>query len=442
MHSVTVERGQGLHSIARNQLPKGASAATIQQAVQDIARANGLAPDAKLKLHQTLVIPDTFAGVTTSSAANEAVSRLSQPTSGASVLNARLAASTQPMVPFAPRFSETVRTPIGPVELPDIAGKQVQGELQKFEGTRSYIGDAAENTIDARLGKLTRAEFAAVHAELGGRSGVAFDPARDYRVADFLPPALQALVNQDFETPETVTLKGSKKLIKDFGPNPDDLVVGLTTNCHATAWEAVRAYQGAGESVALFYGEMITMDDLTHDDKRFAKVGEVDAAHLPELTRLDLKPGDIVQFHEINDWARMTMLLHSATYVGGGLFFEKPNTEGPEKSDPAKYISQDETPYRLIDLNGMAAPVSQAVDGKFRVEVLRAKAPLEDPMQVFGSELTEPLDKWAQKKGRPLGVELVTEIEQGIGGGIHSIGVSALVRNPLVTRDDGTSALG
>lgn len=442
MRSVTVERGQSLHSIARSQLPKGSSDAVIQQAVQDIARANGLAPDARLKLHQTLLLPDRFDGVTTSSVASEAVARLSKPSSGASVLNARLAATAQPIVPFVPRFSPTVRTPLGAVELPPIAGKQVQGTLEKFEGVRASIGDDALHTIDARLGTLTRAEFDAVHAELGGRSGVAFDPAREYRVTDFLPPALQALCNQDFETPEPVTLKGTKKLNEEYSPDPKDLVVNLTENCHAAAWEAVRAYQGSKDSVALFYGEMINMSDLTHDDKRFAKVGEVDAAHVDDLLKLDLKPGDIVQFHEVSDWARMTMLLHSATYVGGGLFFEKPNTEGPEKDDPANYVRQDETPFRLINLDGMAAPIGAAVDGKFRIEVLRAKAPLEDPHQVFGSGLDEQLAKWAQKKGRPFGVQTVTEVEQGLGGGVRSLGVSALVRQPLVTRDDGTSALG
>lgn len=447
MRTVVVERGQSLWSIARGQLPANASDATIQQAVRDIARANGLAPDARLRLHQSLVIPDEYTGVSTSTAAAEAMARLSTPGSNASVLNTRIATTARPLLPLQAVFSDTVRSDLGPVTLPDIAGKAVQAREQKFEGLQSSLGDGSLTTVDARLGTLTRAEFDAVHAELGGRSSVAFDPARDYRVVDFLPPALQALVNKDLEIPEAVTLEGTKALARkltleggliiggDF--DGSDLNVGLTMNCHAAAWEAARAYGGATDSVAVFYGEMVTMDTVTHDESMFKKVGEVDAEHLQDLVALGLEPGDLVQFHEVTDWMRMTMLLHTAVYVGGGLFFEKPNTEGAEQPDPEKWIEQEETPFRLTTLDRMAAPLSQAVDGHFRIEVLRPQVALDDPARVFGSSLQEPLEGWARSRGRALGCDLVTEFEQGMGGNIRAEYASALVRVPLKTLGQG-----
>ncbi|MFH1808340.1 MAG: LysM peptidoglycan-binding domain-containing protein [Pseudomonadota bacterium] len=452
MSNVVVERGQSLWSIARSQLPGGSSDATIQQAVRDIAKANGLAPDARLKPHQTLVIPDAYTGVSASNTVAESLPRLSTAGSSANVLTARLGATAKPLVSFKAIFSDTVRKDLGAVDLPAIAGTPVLGQRQRYEGLRSSIGEASLNTVDARLGTLSREQFDAVHAQLGGRSGVTYDAGRDYRVVDFLPPALQALLHKDLEIPEPVEIMGTKKLVQNLieqggmliGDDPEgaNLDVNLTMNCHATAWEAARAYQGTSGSVAVFYGEMITMDGLCQDPKLFDKVGEVDAAHIKDLTRLDLKPGDLVQFHEVSDWARMTMLLHTAVYVGGGLFFEKPNTEGPEKADPARYIQQDETPFRLATLDDMVAPLSDAVEGKFRVEVLRPRVSLEDPGIAFASSVAEPVTQWAGKKGRQLGVELVSEFEQGMGGGIRAEHVSALVRVPVVTQDDGTAVLG
>jgi hypothetical protein len=226
-----------------------------------------------------------------------------------------------------------------------------------------------------------------------------------------------------------------------------DITLALTMNCHASAYEAVRAYQGNESKLAVFYGEMISMDGIVADDKAFTKLATVEKTgaspkELAELVaKLDLKPGDVVQFQEVSEWARMTMLLHSAVYVGGGLFFEKPNTEGPEKSDPAKYVHQDETPYRLATAENMITPVSNFVEGKIKIDVVRAKAPLTDPHEAFASSMEADVTKWAEKKGRALGVELVLELEQGSGGGIHAEHASALVRTDVKIGADGRGTL-
>ncbi|MEW5850120.1 MAG: LysM peptidoglycan-binding domain-containing protein [Myxococcota bacterium] len=438
---ITVARGQSLWSIAKDRLPPGATDAQVAAAVGQVARANGLSADARLQVGQKLVVPDAFAGVLTSNPTTaDAMARLGSGNRVNATLF-RAGQSAAPLIPLKAQFNPTQRVPVGEVALPDIAGVNVAARQEQFQGVKSFVHPSAFLTVDARLGKLTQSQFDDVKKAFGGCSTVKFDPQREYTAVDFLPPKLQALVNQDLETMEPVTLKGTAHIGADMSPDPQDRQVGLTMNCHATAWEAARAYQGHAQDVSVFYGEMITMDALTHDEQKFQVVAQLEASQVGELTKLDLRPGDIIQFHEVSDWARMTMLLHSAVYAGGGLFFEKPNTEGPEKADPARYVTQEETPFRLATAESMVQPVSNVVEGKFRVEVLRAKGPLEEPREAFRFSLAGDFATWAEKKGRKLGVELVAELEQGMGGNIRAEHASALVTVPLRTHADGTSSL-
>jgi hypothetical protein len=124
-------------------------------------------------------------------------------------------------------------------------------------------------------------------------------------------------------------------------------------------------------------------------------------------------------------------------YVGGGLFFEKPNTEGMQDADPEKYIDQEETPYRLATLDNMVKPISSAVEGKFRVEVLRPKVTLAPGREAFETGLEADYTKLAAKKGTTLGVDLVSEYEQGMGGNIRADYASAAVTVPLSIGGDG-----
>jgi hypothetical protein len=148
-----------------------------------------------------------------------------------------------------------------------------------------------------------------------------------------------------------------------------------------------------------------------------------------------------VQLYERTDWVRMSTLLHSAVYVGGGLYFDKPNTEGHERPDPDRYIRQEETPFRLATLEEMASPVDRAVQGRFCARVFSPLRPLEDPAEAFAFSLDDELAAWARARGREVGAELVASYEQGMAGNIRAEWPSALVRAPLVLRDDGSAAI-
>jgi hypothetical protein len=443
MPAISVKRGQSLWSIATSvakQTSAAPSNATVKELSNAIAAANGLAPEAKLRAGQQLQLPDALAGA--SAAATARLSSSTSPAAGA--VGTRLKATAKPMLDLKAVFVDTPTKRVGQAQLPAVAGVPLDGVVQEFQGVKSYIGAAAIRTTEAVFGALTQRQFDDVHAALGGRSTVRFDPARSYRLQDFLPPALQALVGKDLEIPAAVALKGTKKIAAEdyYFPRDDDHRVGLTLNCHAAAWEAMRAYQGPVDSVAVCYGEMVVMDGAVQDAAAFELRHEVPAAEIDGLLALDLRPGDLVQLHGTPDMASAsTNLMHSAVYVGGGLFFEKPNTEGPELADPANYVDQDETPLRLATLADMVQPVREAMDGKIRVEVRRPVAALPDAAAVFGSTYQQDFDAWAAKKGRALGVELVREYEQGMAGNIRAESVSALVRVGLRTNDDGTASL-
>lgn len=437
--SRTIVEGPGsLLAFVAAQLGPGARPANVEQKLRAIADANGLPIDAQLVAGQALVVPDDFGRRAQGAAVvREGVARLSE-TQGARNPQVGLAAKAK-LLELAPKFSDPLRTPVGPVALPAIAGVPVRGTLERFEGVKTWLDEAALLTTTAELGRLNEAQFHAVHQALGGRSKVTWAPDRSYDLRDFLPAELQALVDRDLEIPAMKTIEGV--VIEDALDPEGPRHVGLTMNCHAAAWEAVRAYQGEDGQVDLYYGEMIRMDDLAHAEGAFQKVTELPAAQVAELLAADLKPGDLIQFFEVSEWSRMTMLVHSAVYVGGGLFFEKPNTEGVEKDNAETYDRQEETPFRLATLANMVKPLDVAFEGKFRVEVLRAQKALEPASVAFESSLEGAFRDFAEKQGKTLGNELVLELEQGSGGGIRAEHASALTTVGVQPGPDGRGRL-
>lgn len=335
----------------------------------------------------------------------------------------------KPLVELQPTFRDCPLEKVRDLSLATVAGVPVKAELHSFQGAKnSFLHKDALTTVQVSFGKLSVQQFETLRSAFGNRSAVAFDGERSYSVIDFLPPVIQALVNKDIELPKSVTLKGSRCL--HVLPFDEDKSVSLSMNCHATAWEAVRSYQGHQADVSIFMGEMITMDDLMTSDV-FIHIDTLPADKVADLDKLDLRPGDVVQFHEKSDMVCMTSLLHSATYVGGGLYFEKPNTER----------DGEDSPFRLATQETMTMPVSDAVDGKFEVQVFRAQKDLKPAENAFQSSVASDVEKWVEKQGRSLGVYVVSELEQSMGGGIHGEYITGLVKIPLAIGDDGRAVL-
>lgn len=313
-------------------------------------------------------------------------------------------------------FQTPATTALGPAKLASttIAGVKVQRatELQ-FQGLTG-ANPLMTKTLDVQFGKLTQPKFDALKREFGGLSQVKFDPAREYSAIDFLPPTLQALVNRDIDPGGPFTIKGTKKLNDAMGnEGRGDLEINATPNCHGTAWEMMRVYQGQPSAhVSLLYGDAQIVGGEYDDPAKFTPLGTAAPGNAPGFLS-SLKPGDVVAFKQ-GEYE----LLHSAVYVGGGLFFEKPNTE----SD--KY---DESPYRLVTLQQAMAPIEEFLDGKPTLVALRPKAPVAPGTEVFGvGEDAQRLEAWAAKKGQTVGKPLVREYEVGMGGSIRGMHLNAV----------------
>ncbi len=286
-----------------------------------------------------------------------------------------------------------------------IAGVPVQSaKILQFEGL-SGANPAMTKTLDVRFGKLSQSQFDALKTEFGGKTQVKFDASREYTAIDFLPPTLQALVNRDVDPGEPVTLKGTSRLNQRLGNQAGDIEINSSPNCHGTAWEAMRAYQAAnGTHVSLLYGDAQLADVQYADAARFKQLGTAEPGKAPPF--LDaLEPGDVVAFKQ-GEFS----LLHSAVYVGGGLFFEKPNTE----SD--KY---DESPYRLVSYDQMLTPIQEYLGEAPSAVAYHPQATLPSGIETFASTDAAQLEAWATKKGLSIGKPLVTELEVGIGGGVR-----------------------
>lgn len=320
-----------------------------------------------------------------------------------------------------PSFREFPRQDEAPLDVTQIGGVPVEeATTERFLGARNeFLAPVALTTADLDFGKLDKAEYDSLKKEFGGLTEVPYDESRDYEAADFLPPLVQALLNQDLEIPEPVTLPDSDEYA--YPPMGEDIPIDLTGNCHGTAWEAVRAFQGQKKAAHIFLGEASIIDDKLQS-KSFEPVGK-SGKSMPQ----GLIPGDVVAFGEESDWKRMTMLLHTAVYVGGGLFFEKPNTESPS----------EDSPYRLATWDMLVGPVDNYVDGNFQAQAYRPSEILPPAEEVFGSD---QLDQWQQDHG-PLDKPVLTVIEAGLGGGIRGIWQTAMATVPLEKQPDGRYAL-
>lgn len=322
--------------------------------------------------------------------------------------------------PLTTRTAETLPTT-------SVAGVEVKATREEYQGvSNSFLDTSALSTAKFDFGTVEADEFAKLKAEFGGKSQVTYQADRSYSAVDFLPPALQALAGKDLEVPERVKLPGSEALFNL--PERENKPVDLTANCHGTAWEAVQAYQGQGE-LEIFLGDAIIMDGHLEDGRRFRSLGKLDAEHSKELAQQSLQPGDVVAFYNPNGFM-MTNLLHTATYAGGGLFFEKPDTERQDM----------DAPYRLATAEMVMKPIEKFLEGPVEARMYRPEEMLPSPKAAFAAGNSEEIANWAKEQGRELGMPLLTQLEMGLGGGIRGEYLTSLVDVPVLLAADGRGA--
>ncbi|MCK6546938.1 hypothetical protein L6R52_13900 [Myxococcota bacterium] len=298
------------------------------------------------------------------------------------------------------RLEATRGVPIE-LEATEIAGVPIKrAKKVRFLGLAEKSPAATSTSIVAELGVLDRASFDRVHAALGGLSKVPFVDGRRWELTDFLPPKLQALLGRDLVVPTIRTIPGSETW--DVLPRGEPKTVDLTMNCHATAYEVLRAYQGDDESVSIFFGDPLAMDALADEGYLTTVARADDPAALKDLS---LRPGDLLELFEpvgADGPFRATHLVHSAVHVGAGLFIEKADTE----------VRGKDFPYRLATLDQVVQPIADLLDGAApRAAILRAELPLPEPEHAFGASVARDVARWERDHHQRVGMPLARAIE-------------------------------
>jgi hypothetical protein len=329
----------------------------------------------------------------------------------------------KPLVQLEALFSPAPTKRGEPLAMAAVAGMVVKATTLELAGRVTKTDPSVLQSVYVSFGRLDRAQFDLLHAAFGSRSEVKHDAARNYEAADFLPPALQALLHQNLAV-TAMTLKGSKAALADsVFPPEEDLTLTVTNNCHAAAYEAAASFQSDKRSVDVFYGDATSMGQSFGTDV-------VVSSHVKEVDKIDIasmRPGDIIQYSHGD-----TVLLHSATYVGGGLFFEKPNTEAEQEG----YV--EETPYRLATLAMITKPVVAYCGDNVNIVITRPGTLGPVP----SSDTQKPLEEWAKAKGRSLGVRLVDLVEVSYTGATVGFSVEPVVSRTIVIDNDGRGSLG
>ena len=339
---------------------------------------------------------------------------------------------TAPLLDLRPTFRRFPLARLRSAGIAALAGVPVRSSrISRFDGAaNSALDPSALTTLVVPFGAMSAQRFALLHGAFGSLSRVTHSPNRRFEVVDFLPPAVQAVLGLDVELPPAVPIAGTGTWDPRRAPEPVE--VSLDVNCHGTTWGLLGAYHGAAGEFPLFFGDMLCMDSELHSD-RFEVVESLDPGQVPLLSVLPLRPGDVVAFFEVSEFARATMLVHTALHVGAGLLVEKPNTEA----------AGEDSPYRLATPGMVVEPLEAALLGSaLRAEVLRPCDPLRPLTEVFASSYAVRLRGLANRARRPLGMEVVPQNEYGLGGGITSEAICAVARLPVVVGPDGRGSLG
>jgi hypothetical protein len=327
--------------------------------------------------------------------------------------------SAKPFLNLKVTLRDLNSTAVETLPIDSVAGVPVSSATRDaYVGVKNtFLEPSALSTARLTFGSVSSSEFQDLRREFGGLSQVPYQADRSYEAVDFLPPAMQALLGRDLEIPDRASMPGTAQWeLLPYGE--EDKMVDLTANCHGTSWEAMQAYQGQ-DDLDIFFGDAFRLDGLLEDTSKFERLPS--AASGNSLSTQDLRPGDLLAYYNPNSGS-LSNLLHTAVYAGGGLLFEKPDTEGQEDSD---------APYRLSTPEMAKKPIEAFLDGPVEIRAFRPSSPLPKPEDAFGAGLDDSVAEWQLTQGQPLGMPLLSQMEFGLGGGIRGQYVTTLVDQPV-----------
>ncbi|WP_413290712.1 hypothetical protein [Bdellovibrio sp. HCB337] len=282
--------------------------------------------------------------------------------------------------------------------VPEIVDLGIQPTVLKITPARlqklSYKED--QYILQITIGRITADQFSKLKALYGGYSQVPYDQNRSYDLIDFLPPAIQAVVNKTFtaeyyDTSRLIELEWDEK-----DPDAMDLWalqksgISFFTNCWGTTMEVLKSLRTPRpeSTFTLSWPARWTADDIFKAPEHSSKV----------KTR-SVRIWDVLTISESN------MLQHTAIILGKNLVFEKTDTT-------------DNDAYRLSVRADVHGKYKTLFEGKAKTEYRRFGS-RKDPIPTdTPAELSENVKKILLNVNPELPVDNVTVgCEVRFGGG-------------------------
>lgn len=225
---------------------------------------------------------------------------------------------------------------------------KVVGSIQKFTTPQllSKSDPADQYYLKVHFGRLNAEDFEFLKTKYGGFSKVEHLADKEYSIEDFLPPAMQALINQTFEEiyhdvsfADHVEASSEEDEMTFFAFRKQGL--GSFTNCWGTTLEVLRSMHADFNGVLnLYWPGRWEAGDIFERDEHSRALDEAE----------ELRFGDVVAYRLKNLASpEFSSLQHTVIYLGDGLIFEKVDGRSTD-------------PYRIAHLEDVTAKYQRLLE--------------------------------------------------------------------------------
>ncbi len=255
---------------------------------------------------------------------------------------------------------------------PEFAKLNITANVEKKDSKKfaefSYHQD--RYYLSVSLGKVSQTHFDSLHAYYGARSQVAYDSQHNYDLSDFLPPSMQAVINQSFapifhNTDGLYSQKYEYLFDTDSGMDLWALRkngLSTVTNCWNTTFENLNAILFNKQTYRLTVPSRWTAND------------EVDLVS-QSIAEDDVQLWDMLVIRQKSSVAEDgAMLMHTAIFLNKNVVFEKTD-------------SSENDPYRMSLVKDVLAKYKEIFGEQLVVEYRRVSQPflekeyfVQDPM--------------------------------------------------------------
>lgn len=211
--------------------------------------------------------------------------------------------------------------------------------------------------LDVFIGRIkTEAAFNRMKAYFGGLSKVPFSPEKDYNLIDFLPPAMQAMVNKVF-LPDHYPHLSEKMSELKYGEESDidtDALhmvfkngVGSSSNCWNTTIENIRLMfggdkSGLGEYHLYWPGRWEVSEYINDPIPETSAPNPISRVLRPEQIRF----GDVLVVYQTG-FADTKSLQHTSLVLTPDLVFEKIDSSAEHAY---RIALRDDSPTKIKDI--------------------------------------------------------------------------------------------